>query len=661
MRPATRRITLALLIASLGLGLGAQYYLVKKSPPIWDGVFLYLVAILVFVWASARLEARPAREEAAPSASTLWQELWQALRCSPLRLAVLAVGVGIAVSVTSASSSRAPNQPCWDLLAFWAVAIVVVISSLADWAALPALARRVWAGLRKPSPELVLIAALALATFLLRAVNLNGIPFVLSGDEAEMGMEAVAVLEGRRTNPFVTGWLSHPTLFFFMQAGFLRLLGVTVQALRLPSAIISGLTVIFFYLLARRLFGRLIAIGAAIYFTAYHYGIHFGRLAINNIWDPFFAVASFYFLIRGMDHKRLSDMLAAGVFLGLAVYFYMGARLIPIILLTYLAYNMLRARRFLRAHLARLILCALVAFVIAMPILAFFRAHPNDMMARWNMMGIFPSGWVEQEMQRTGKTMLAVVFGQFLKAALAYNYYPDPTFWYHPGIPLLQFVASVFFIFGLTYAVGQWRKREYFLIVIWLLLVLIFGGMLLENPPTSPRLVLSIPPVVLLMTIGVVRVAGLLQRALQRSRETMIAATLIVVLALSYQSLHFYFGKYTPSHEFAGQNTEVADRLGKYLRVLGPGYQCYFFGPPRIYFRMATVPYLARGVEGMDVKEPIRDSVEFVNPDRDAVFVFLPERRNELDVVLRYYPSGQLREFRNQKNEILFVAYEVQL
>lgn len=659
MRPATRRITLALLVASLGLGFGAQYYLAQKSQFMWDGIFLYLAAMLVFMWASARLDARPTEAKAAPP--SLWLELWQALRCSPLRLAALALGMGIAVYVTSASSARPPDRPCWDLLALWAFAIVVSVSSLADWAALPALARRVWGSMRRPSPEIVLLVVISFAAFLLRFVNLEGIPFVLSGDEAEMGMEAVAVLEGRRTNPFVTGWLSHPTLFFFMQAGFLRLFGVTTQALRLPSAIISGLTVIFFYLLARRLFGHLVAIGAAIYFAAYHYGIHFGRLAINNIWDPFFALTSFYFLIRGLDHKRLSDMLAAGVFLGLAVYFYMGARLIPIILLTFLAYHMLRERRFLREHLVHLALCALIAMVVAMPILAFFRAHPNDMMARWNMMGIFPSGWVAQEMQRTGKTMLAVVFGQFLKAALAFNYYPDPTFWYHPGIPLLQFTASVFFVFGLTYAIGQWRKREYFLIVTWLLFVLIFGGALLENPPTSPRLVLSIPPVVLLMVIGIVRVAGQLQRALQRSREVMVAATLIVTLALGYQSVHFYFAKYTPSHEFAGPNTEVADRLGKYLRVLGPGYQCYFFGPPRIYFRMATVPYLARDVAGMDIREPIQDRVDFVNPDRDAVFVFLPERRNELDVVLRYYPSGQLREFRNKKNEILFVAYEVQL
>ena len=33
-----------------------------------------------------------------------------------------------------------------------------------------------------------------------------------------MGLEAYHVLRGTRTNPFVTGWFSNPTLYFFMQA-----------------------------------------------------------------------------------------------------------------------------------------------------------------------------------------------------------------------------------------------------------------------------------------------------------------------------------------------------------------------------------------------------------------------------------------------------------
>jgi hypothetical protein len=656
MEAKVGRRVLILLILSIALAVLGQYYFAHKRSFMWDGIVLYLLAMALFVSVSAALE--PQRRKEGPGWPNLWQELWQALRCSRLRLVVLLMGLAMILYVTSASGSRPGDKPFWDLLALWVISIALVVGAFVDWGGIPEWLQRGLGALRRHGPETVLVLFIAVITFLLRGINREGIPFVLSGDEAEMGLEAIAVLEGRRTSPFVTGWLSHPTLYFFLQAAFLRLFGITTAALRLPSALISAATVILLYLLARRFYGRWIALLAAISFAFYHYAIHFGRLAINNIWDPFFALGVFYFFIRGIEEKRLGHMLAAGVFGGLAVYFYMGARLIPIILFVYVLYCLFSKPGFLRDHLVYLVICGLVALVIALPLLSFFRTHPNDMMARWNSMGIFPSGWVEQQRQATGRSTLSIFLGQFLKAALAFNFFSDPTFWYHPGIPLLQFLSSVFFVFGLTYAIYQWRRREYFLLCVWFLLVILFGGALLENPPTSPRLVLAIPPVVICMVLGMVKVSSYIQLALEQPRSTALILSLALVLLTSYQSAHFYFARYTPAHEFAGVNTEVADRMGKYLKALGPEYQCYFFGAPRMYYGHATIPFIARGIVGTDVTEPITDSVAFVNPERKAVFVFLPERLGELDVVRRFYPTGRLREFRNKNGQVLFVAYE---
>ena len=268
-------------------------------------------------------------------------------------------------------------------------------------------------------------------------------------------------------------------------------------------------------------------------------------------------------------------------------------------------------------------------------------------------------GWVDEQVQATGKTVRSILLEQFLKSLLAFNFYSDPTFHYRPGIPLLQFVPSILFIFGLAYAIGQWKKREYFLLFTWFMLVVIFGSTLLENPPSAHRLLLAIPPVVILVALGMVKLSSYVQQALSQPRSLAVGISLFMVLFCGFQSVHFYFNQYTPSHAFAGPNTEVADRLGRYLRDLGPEYQCYFFGAPRIYYGHATIPYLARGVAGMDILNPIHDNVDFVNPERKAVFAFLPERRAELDVVQHFYPSGALREFRDKRGQQLFITYEV--
>lgn len=658
MNAKKSRLVSLLLVLSISLALVAQWYFAKKRDFIWDGIALYTIAMLVFSRIIARVEGRE-WEPGGRDFPSLGRGLWQALGCSVVRLAVLVAGIVLVMYVTSASGSLPAGKPFYGLLSLWAFGILISAAAFVDWRSMPRRLRQVWLRLGAHGPETVLVVTIVVGTFLSRAINLDTVPRLLSGDEANMGLEAISVLEGRLKSPFVTGWLSHSTLYFFMQAAFLRLFGVTTSALRLPSALASGGIALLLYGFTRRFFGRWVAILAALFFAVYHYAIHFGRMALNNIWDPFFAVGTFYLLSVGLEKKRLLYMLASGVLMGLAIYFYMGSRLIPIILVVYLLHWSLSERGFLRDNAVYLVIFCLMAFLVAAPMLAFFRAHPSNLMARWDWVGIFPSGWVDAEVQRTGKTVLAVVLGQFLKASLAFNYFWDPSFHYRPNIPLLRFLSSVLFVFGMTYAVSQWRKRGYFLLAVWFLLVIIFGGALLENPPLSPRLVLAIPPVVICVALGLVKISSYIQTAFNARHGVAVALSLALVLLVSYQSLHFYFGVYTPTGEFAGHNTEVADRMGKYLRILGPEYQCYFFGPPRIYYGHATIPFLARGITGVDVLNPIRDNVDFVNPRRDAVFVFLPERRAEFDVVHHFYPAGLLREFRDRKGHLLFIAYEV--
>lgn len=657
MSPRKSRAGLLVLLLALAVAIFGQYYLGHKQEFMWDGVLALLAAMLLFGWAAARLEpAARVRSAAGDGLSYFLRQFWGLLQRDVVRLGALLAGLGLGAVVALAASHRQPGARGWDLLLAWLVSLGLVAGAFVHWRTLP---RRAWAVLRAGvrNPEWALVVALALATFLLRAINLENIPFILSGDEASMGLEARAVLQGTSTNPFVTGWLSHPTLYFFLQAGFLRLFGQTTAALRLSSAVVSAATVVLLYLFARRYHGRLAAAVAGIFFAGFHFAIHYGRLGVNNIWDPFFGLATFYFVLRGLEERRTRDLVVGGMLMGMAVYFYTGARLIPELLLALIVYWAVTERGFVREHASRLLVVFLSALAAALPLLVFFAGHMNDMMARWNMMGIFPSGWVEYQVLETGKSVGAVVWGQFVKAALAYNYYPDPTFWYYPGIPLFHFLPAVFFVLGMAYALRHLLERRYLLLVLWWLAVIIFGGTLLENPPSSFRLVLSIPPAVLLMALGVTKALELLRVALDQPRVAATVSAVVLALAMSYQSAHFYLADYTPSHQFAGTNTEVADRMGRYLAVLGPEYTCYFRGAPRMYAGFATIPYLAPDVPVVDTPS-LSSDLSFIDASREAVFIVLPEYTSELNLVTGRF-SGRLREFRDKNGFILFLAYEI--
>ena len=83
--------------------------------------------------------------------------------------------------------------------------------------------------------------------------------------------------------------------------------------------------------------------------------------------------------------------------------------------------------------------------------------------------------------------------------------------------------------------------------------------------------------------------------------------------------------------------------------------------PPRIYSNFATIPFRAPDVPRHDVMEPLSAAPDFVDPNLSAVFLFLPEREPEVEVVRRSYPSGNLRRFSGRGHPpTLFLAYEVE-
>ena len=138
---------------------------------------------------------------------------------------------------------------------------------------------------------------------------------------------------------------------------------------------------------------------------------------------------------------------------------------------------------------------------------------------------------------------------------------------------------------------------------------------------------------------------------------------LLAVLVLAVGSVRWYFIDYTPLRVYGSFNAVVATALGKYAhQTLGPDWRMYFFGPPRMYVGFGTIPYLAPEVEGKDVVERLAAPPDqsLVRPDKHAAFVFLPERRAELDLVRRRFPNGQMEEIPSPlSRDPLFIVYRV--
>lgn len=543
------------------------------------------------------------------------------------------------------------NNP-WLAVASWAAAV-----GLAVWACWKPSGARF-----KPSWTLLLTVTALLGTALmLRGVNTQEVPHVLSGDEASSGLSAVEFINGNMDNIFTVGWFSFPSLFFFIQSLPIRLLGQTTEALRLLSALAGALTVVAVYLVGRAMFGELVGLAAGIFMTGFHFHINFSRIGLNNIWDGFWLVTVFGLFWTGWRSEKRSYFVFAGLALGLSQYFYVSARTVPLILLAWLFFAGLVDRaRFKRLWLD-FCLAGFIALIVFMPLGLFFASHPGEFAAPINRVTIF-GVWMEETMAQSGKTFWQIMGEQFLAGLQGFTHLPL-RFWYEPGTPLLRPFAATAFLLGLILLALKPKDDRFQLLFLWVA-AFVLAVSLSESTPASQRFVGVAPAVALLVAYGVIETFNLFGRLWPRLAVPFGYAGLLLVVLLSADDARFYFFEYAPRSGFGGDHTLIAQDLADYLQTKSSDWKVVFFGYPDMgYFSIMSLPYLAPHIQGLDINYPLRKGRV---PDFGAgrwIFVFLKNHTEDLEAVEDAYPGGDLRDVpgRYPNTHVLYWIYEKEI
>ncbi len=511
----------------------------------------------------------------------------------------------------------------------------------------------------------LLLGALTLAALFLRAWDLGEIPFVLNGDEASFGMEVLYVLNGVIRSPFTTGHLSQPTMSFFYDSLGVLLLGATTAGIRLPWAILGALTVPVTFWLVSRLKGPRVGFVAAALLTTYHFHIHYSRMNLNNIADPFWGALALLFLYRALDRRNSFDWTLAGFATAGALYFYQGARLTLVVIMAVLVYLALHERlRFWHTHRQGLLIGLGAFLILGAPIVQYALLYPDIFNARVNQASILAPGWLQREMLATGKSVVSILFDQFQHAVLAFNYYPDRSGFYGLPQPLLDPIFGALFLLGIGY--GTLRiftpgaDRRLVPMVAWWWGGIILGGTLTFSPPSSQRLITLAVPTCFLIAFGLWQ---LVRRANQAIAGVPRSAVLVaMVLLFSLLSLKLYFVDFTPLRITGGVTAEFSTEIAPVLSGLSPKYHIYFFGAPFMYWRFPTLSFLVPNANAEDVPNPITSPppTAWIPPGRGAVFIFVPARAGEMALVQQTFPNGEVQVFRSaQHGEVLGTMYQV--
>lgn len=486
-----------------------------------------------------------------------------------------------------------------------------------------------------------------LVAFALRIYNLEQLP-PLHGDEGEMGLVALKILQNDGPPIIGTGWSDHPALFHYLQAIFIANLGQTGFALRILSVIAGVVSVALVYQLGRRGWGFTTGLIAAWLMAVSVLQINYSRIGLNNI-ESTLAILLFLVLLARFKREKVVIFVIAGLVVGLSQYMYFGSRLIPIVAVVLLLFMWKKKMTDLR-QIAALALAALISFA---PLGAFYITHPAPFYYRSQAVLVLSEANVKHTLQAEDAVLpddLLPLLGKQLERNL--NFFiqaGDLSAFYSSAVPGFDILTSIMFWLGLGVVLARAGRYHEFSLLIWLGLGIFIGGVLTNDAPNSPRLLIVTPAVFLLGGVLIQRVGGLLSSYPKALRYLL----LVSILALTgYLNFKIYFIDF--AQNFPPSNL-VADSIARDFGKVGDDYLVYLAGQPHLYAKYGTIHFLA----GDDVED--LDNVAAIPPlnGKGLLVIALPNQTETLEDIKNHIPGGTSVDRVNGDNFPIYTIYEI--
>ncbi|MCB0033166.1 MAG: glycosyltransferase family 39 protein, partial [Anaerolineales bacterium] len=453
-----------------------------------------------------------------------------------------------------------------------------------------------------------------------------------------------------------TGWFSFPSFYFVVQNIGILIWGQTETGLRIMSAVAGALTVPLLYGLVRQMVDRLTAVIAAALLAVAHHHVHFSRIGLNNIWDGLFVTAVLLTFWLGWQSGRRHWFVVSGAVLGFSQYFYGSMRIVPLIILVWAAVAFVVQNGRLRQLFPEFVLMAYASLIVYLPLALHFVDHPDVFSAPLTRVSIFGE-WIENEAVIRETTTTAVYLTQLERSAA--GIFLEPLrMWYTPHEPLLLPLGAILFVIGLVMSLR--RPSLHALLLFLVIAGNVFTMSLTNDVPAAQRYMLVPPMVMVFVALPLGRLEPYLRQKPAFGRYGPLFITAMATVIVMAINLNFYFFTVYEDFVLGGPNTEVATKLAYYLTEQDlDELTVHFAGLPRMSFNShSTLPFLVPQANGRDIDPPLTEPPQEPLSGRN-VFVFLPERMEELSLVVQAYPGGAYQEVFDGQRKLLFSLYVV--
>lgn len=375
-----------------------------------------------------------------------------------------------------------------------------------------------------------LTALCALGAFY-RLYQIGSLPPGVWFDEAANGVRTY-LMRGQPYRPFAWDLYANETLYIYLLMGPIGLWGPSELSLRAVSLMVGIFTVPAFYLLAREFVRPRIALASCALLAVSHWHAHFSRLAFRAILLPLFSTLAIAFLMRGIRRRKYIEFLLAGLFLGLSLHTYTAGYLFGLFALVVLGavvWSFARTAGELRRLALKLCATALVAAVVAAPIVAYVLSNPHVVSTHPRDVSVFTSEDRTAPLPRTLAKTLSDTLLIFNRNA------DDNPRHAPPSQPALELPTAALFVLGLVVALRR-RTMWTILACLWLAVMLVPGIFSLPSPH-SLRTLGSLPAAFLMPALALDCLER--QRCWRPWLFTVMIALLVAAAAISSFKVYF--------------------------------------------------------------------------------------------------------------------------
>ncbi len=492
-------------------------------------------------------------------------------------------------------------------------------------------------------------------------------------DEATAGLEARRILSEPDYRPLYVSALMGPEHYVYLVSFLFLLLPKITFVVRLATVITGVLSVPAAYLAGSQLFGRGPALALAFLIAVSRWSVNFSRIGMFNILMTLFVFLAIGLLFKALRRGRLTDYLWAGLFLGFGLNTYYAFQLFLAVVGVFLLYLLVSNWPLILSQWKGLVVLSMGVLLFLAPLATFAFARLDRYLERTRTVSIFeeyPESEVWGKVRENAVTHL-----------LMYNVRGDPNGRHNlPGEPMLAPVAGGLLVLGLGLSLSRFWRPRFLLLILWFFGLLAGGVFSLSfEAPQSLRAIGTLPvaylivllPLALLWqnwraasfhgwgpkeekgekvvrgkfgrvySIGRWSAGKFLQVFLWRGTPVLLGTVLLA--AVGVYSFRTYFVRQV--NDFAVWNaystgetiaaSVVADHVNSddtdvYLTS-------HYAGHPSVRFVGSSVPYYRAIKYTETLPMPLA-------PDRNALFLMDPERRNFFEQARNFYPNGEFIE-----------------